>query len=82
MDYVQTASARRFDSDYFVVLENQALLFVRILNEKEDTIRSVFENPEETSCLTSKTRVAFGYIYLKSITQEGDAFKVVLSKNE
>jgi len=82
MDYVQTASARRFDSDYFVILETQALLFIRLLNSTEDAIRAVFENPKETSCITCKNRVAFGYIYLKSILKEGDAFKVVLSKNE
>ena len=82
MSRIQTASGRQFDSDYFVELKSASLLFLRVLNVDLETVKSVFNNHDETSCLTYYGKPTFGYIYLKSISQEGDAFKVVLSKHE
>lgn len=80
MGTIITATGRMFDSDYFVILESQSLLFLRVLNVDENTVREVFGNSAETSCLRSGDRVAFGYINLQSIFKEGNAFKVVLSR--
>ena len=80
MGYVYTATGRAFVSDYFIVLESKSLLFLRVLNADENTVRAVFGNSTETSCIRSGNRVAFGYINLQSIFKEGNAFKVVLSK--
>lgn len=80
MGHVYTATGRTFNSDYFVILESQSLLFLRVLNVDENTVREVFGNSTETSCLRSGDRVAFGYINLQSIFKEGNAFKVVLSR--
>ena len=80
MGTIITATGRMFDSDYFVILESQSLLYLRVLNTDENTVREVFGNSVETSCVRSGNRVAFGYVNLRSIIKEGNAFKVVLSK--
>lgn len=82
MAEIQTASGQMFDSDYFVELKASSVLFLRVLNTDLETVKSVFSKPTETSCLTYYGKPVFGYIHLKSILKEGEAFKVVLSKNE
>ena len=80
MSTVITATGKTFESDYFVPMQDPPVLFVRILNQEENTVRTVFSNKAETSCLTCGGRVAFGYTNFQSIFKEGDAFKVMLSK--
>ena len=80
MATLMTATGKTFESDYFVPLQDPPILFVRILNQSEDIVRTVFSNNTETSCLTCDGRVAFGYTSFQSIFKEGDAFKVMLSK--
>lgn len=80
MDHIYTATGRSFDSDYFVVLEDRSLMFFRVLHTDENTVRQVFGNSSETSCIRSGNRIAYGYINLRTIIKEGEAFKVVLSK--
>ena len=75
-----TARGRAYKSDYFVALNDPPMLFVRVIGQKEDTVRAVFSDPNETSCLTYGQRVAFGYTTLHSILKEGDALKVTLMK--
>lgn len=77
---VITATGKTFQSDYFVPMQDHPVLFVRILNQAEDTVRTVFSDTAETSCLTCDGRVAFGYTNFQSISKEGEAFKVVLKK--
>ena len=80
MTKVKTATGKEFDSDYFVALQDPPMMFVRVLNQDERTLQEVFSDPNETSCLSSGDRVAFGYTTLHSIFNEGDAFKVTLLK--
>lgn len=80
MTKITTATGRTFDSDYFVELKSQSILFLRVLNTDQSIVNNVFQNANETSCLACANRTAFGYINLNSILKEGDAFKVVLSK--
>lgn len=75
-----TATGKVFASDYFVPLQDPPVLFVRILNQPEDVVRTVFSDKAETQCLTCANRVAFGYTNFQSILREGDAFKVTLTK--
>jgi len=75
-----TATGKMFESDYFVPMQDPPVLFVRILNQDENTVRTVFSDKSETSCLTCGGRTAFGYTNFQSILKEGDAFKVMLSK--
>ena len=77
---VITATGKTFQSDYFVPMQEPPVLFVRILNQTENTVRAVFSDKAETSCLICDGRVAFGYTNFQSILKEGDAFKVVLKK--
>lgn len=75
-----TATGKTFGSDYFVPMQDPPILFVRILNQTEDTVKAVFSDKAETSCLTCGGRTAFGYTNLQSILKEGEAFKVALKK--
>ena len=80
MATLTTATGKTFESDYFVPMQDPPVLFVRILNQPEGVVRAVFSDKAETSCLTCASRIAFGYTNFQSIFQEGDAFKVMLSK--
>ena len=80
MATIVTATGKVFESDYFVVLEERSLMFLRVLNTDEKTVRDIFGNSSETSCIRSGNRIAYGYINLRTIIKEGEAFKVVLSK--
>lgn len=80
MGSVITATGQSFRCDYFVMMEAQGILYVRVLGVDEETVNEVFSNTNETSCLRNGNRTAFGYINLKMILREGDAFKVVLSR--
>ena len=80
MSTVITATGKAFESDYFVAMQDPSVLFVRILNQSENTLRTVFSDKAETSCLTCDGKVAFGYTNFQSIFKEGEAFKVVLTK--
>ena len=77
---VITATGKTFQSDYFVPMQEPPVLFVRILNQTENTVRAVFSDKAETSCLICDGRVAFGYTNFQSISQEVEAYKVVLQK--
>ena len=77
---VITATGKTFQSDYFVPMQEPPVLFVRILNQTENTVRAVFSDKAETSCLICDGRVTFGYTNFQSILQEGEAYKVVLQK--
>ena len=80
MAQIITATGKTFESDYFVPMQDPAVLFTRILKQPEEVVRAVFSDRSETACLKYGSRVAFGYINLQSILKEGDAFKVMLSK--
>lgn len=80
MATLTTATGKTFESDYFVPMQDPPILFARILNQPEGVVRAVFSDKTETSCLACSGRVAFGYTNFKSILDEGDAFKVTLTK--
>ena len=80
MERLITATGKTFESDYFVPMQDPPILFVRILNQTENTVRTVFSDAAETSCLICGGRTAFGYTNFQSISKEGEAFKVVLKK--
>lgn len=75
-----TATGKSFKSDYFTALDDPPVLFARVLEQNINTVQTVFSNPNETSCLSCGSRVAFGYTNLQSILREEDAFKVTLTK--
>lgn len=78
MDKVTTATGKEYDSDYLVTIPKPSMLFVRIIDDDPNAVREVFQNPEETATLTYAGRDYEGYTILDSITDEGDALKVVL----
>lgn len=80
MGKIFTATGRSFDTDYFVLMQNTPYLFLRILNVPIDNVRTIFSDPNETSCIRCGNQTAFGYINLSNIFEEGDAVKVVLTK--
>lgn len=79
MSEVETATGKRFKSDYLVTIPSPKLLFVRILDSDEETVREVFGNPEETASLKYGETVYEGYTHLNTVFSEGDALKVVLN---
>jgi len=78
MSDVVTNTGKVFPTDYHVTIPKPAMLFIRILNTPIETVREVFGNPEETATLNCGKKVYEGYTILRSITDEGDAKKVVL----
>lgn len=80
MNKIITASGDTYDTDYFVVMPNLPICYLRVLNLPIERVREVFSNPKETSCLICGDKKIFGYIKLKDIFQEGDGVKVMLKK--
>ena len=77
MSEVETATGKRFKSDYLVTIPN--MLFLRVLESNEETVREVFGNPKETASLTYGETVYEKYTQFNTVFPEGDALKVVLN---
>ena len=80
MNKIITASGNIYDTDFFIVMPNENVCYLRILNLPLETVEEIFSNPKETSCLICGNTRIFGFIKLKRIFQEGDGVKVKLAK--
>lgn len=80
MDNFTTATGKEFQTDYLVTIQKPPMLFVRVIGGEKDEIKAIFKNPEETKELTYNNNVYEGYTHFESISDEGNAWKVVLSK--
>lgn len=78
MNNIVTATGKEFRSDYIVTIPKPKMLYARILEAGEETVRAVFGDPAETETLVCGDREFIGYTVLKGILDEGDALKVVM----
>lgn len=78
MDKVTTATGREFSTDYLVASTHTKMMFLRIIGETSETVREVFQNPEETATITYAGQDYEGFTTFCHIIDEGDALKVVL----
>lgn len=81
MDFFETATGKRYDTDYFNPCAALGLLNIRVLGKSLPELAGVFyDNPAETGTLTYAETEVEGYTRLKVISPEGDAVRVVLEK--
>lgn len=80
MDKVKTATGKEFDTDYMVEHEPTSSIYLRIVGEEFNAVKTVFSNPEETSELTYVGRTYDGFTRMDRIEQQSDAVKMRLMK--
>ena len=78
MKYSVSEKLCRFGNSFNSITKIENMLYVRILESDQQTVRDVFSDPNETSVLTYGGNEYTGYTMLRSVFDEGDALKVGL----
>lgn len=82
MTKLKTATGKEFDTGYFVERTESKALYVRISNERKETVETVFSDPSETQTLFYNGNVFEGYTILGYVIDEGDAIKLRLKRGD
>ena len=80
MNTIRTTSGIIYDSDYVSVIENPDRLYIRIINSSLQNIAITFGNKEELSTIYYEDLCFAGYTKLIALVPEGEAIRVVLTK--
>lgn len=78
MTNIVTATGKEFKSDYMTIHRPSNTMYLRILDEEQETVRTVFDDENETKTLTYAGNTYEGYTNLERIKDDGDAWKVSL----
>lgn len=75
---IRTAKGRDFETNHVSFIDGK-YCWIKVINSDMQTVRTVFNDPEETCVLTYGSKVYRGYTKLDYITEEGNALKVRLA---
>lgn len=80
MNVIKTTNGITYDSDYVSVIENPDRLYIRIINSNLQNIATTFGTKEELSTIYYEDLYFTGYTKLIALVPEGEAIRVVLTK--
>jgi hypothetical protein len=80
MNIVKTTNGIIYNSDFVSVIDNPNRLYIRIINSNLQDIAITFGNKEELSTIYYEDLCFTGYTKLIALVPEGDAIRVILTK--
>ena len=80
MDIVQTSNGKIYECDLLSAIDNPCRLYIRVINSTLPEVATTFGDKEETKELLYGNILLIGYTKLLSIIIEGNAIRVVLTK--
>ena len=80
MDIVKTANGKIYECDLLSAIDNPCRLYIRVINSTLPEVATTFSDKEETKEFLYGNILLIGYTKLLSIVIEGDAIRVVLTK--
>ena len=78
-DTFQTGTGRELQTDYFASMPMPPFAYIRVLRKTFLECAQIFSDPEEVKEITYNSQKLTGY-RMVSLTDEGDAIKVQLSR--
>ena len=80
MNTVKTTNGMIYDSDFVSVIDNPHRLYIRIINSDLPNVAITFCNKEELSTIYYEDLCFIGYTKLIALVPEGEAVRVILTK--
>ena len=80
MDTIKTSSGKIYESDSLSAIDSPCRLYIRIVNSTLPEVATTFSDKEETKELLYGNMFLIGYTKLLSMVIEGNAIRVVLTK--